>query len=119
MEGGIWKSERVLGGVELAISRAGSGPDPVVCLHGITAQHRAFNAAARHLAPSRSLVGVDLRGRGDSDKPGSGYGLEAHSRDVIRVLDNLELEDAVICGHSMGGFVALQSALSYPGRARA
>jgi lipase len=38
---------------------------------------------------------------------------------VICVLDNLDLEDAVICGHSMGGFVALQTALSYPGRARA
>ena len=119
MGSGVWTAERVPGEVELAIWRSGSGEDPIICLHGITAQHRAFNAVARHLAPSRSLVGVDLRGRGDSDKPGSGYGLEAHSRDVIRVLDKLDLEDAVICGHSMGGFVALQTALSYPGRARA
>ena len=119
MGSGAWTAERVPGEVELAIWRSGSGEDPIVCLHGITAQHRAFNAAARHLAPSRSLVGVDLRGRGDSDKPGSGYGLEAHSRDVIRVLDNLDLEDAVICGHSMGGFVALKAALTYPDRVRA
>jgi lipase len=119
MERSLWTPERVPGEVELAIWRAGSGPDPVVCLHGITAQHRAFNALARHLASSRSLVGVDLRGRGDSAKPESGYGLEAHSGDVIWVLDHLGLEDAVILGHSMGGFVALKSALSYPDRVRA
>ena len=119
MERSVWTAERVPGEVELAIWRAGSGPDPVVCLHGITAQHRAFNALARHLASSRSLVGVDLRGRGDSAKPESGYGLEAHAADAIRVLDHLELKRAVILGHSMGGFVALKAALSYPDRVRA
>jgi lipase len=119
MEKRIWIADRVPGEVELAIWHAGSGPDPVVCLHGITAQHRAFNALARHLGPSRGLVGVDLRGRGDSAKPESGYGLEAHAADVIRVLDHLGLENAVILGHSMGGFVALKSALSYPDRVRA
>ena len=119
MEKSLWTADKVPGDVELAIWRAGSGQEPVICLHGITAQHRAFNALARHLAPSRSLVGVDLRGRGDSAKPRSGYGLKAHARDVIRVLDHLGLAGAVIAGHSMGGFVALKTALSYPERVRA
>jgi lipase len=119
MDTNVWKSERVPGEVGLAIGRAGEGPDPVVCLHGITAQHRAFNAAARHLGPSRGLVGVDLRGRGDSDKPESGYGLATHASDVIRVLDHLGLENAVLLGHSMGAFVALKTALASPDRVRA
>ncbi|HKH59165.1 MAG TPA: alpha/beta hydrolase [Rubrobacter sp.] len=119
MEGSIWKGERVPGEVELAIGRAGEGSDPLVCLHGITAQHRAFNAAARHLGSSHGLVGVDLRGRGDSDKPDSGYGLEAHASDVVRVFDHLELQSAVLVGHSMGAFVALETAILYPDRVRA
>jgi lipase len=119
MEEILWKRERVPGEVELAIYRAGRGPDPVVCLHGITAQHRAFNAAARYLKTSRGLVGVDLRGRGDSDKPESGYSLEAHAADVVRVLDHLGLQSAVLAGHSMGGFVALKTALTFPERVRA
>jgi lipase len=119
MEQSLWKQERVPGEVELAICRAGEGPDPVVCLHGITAQHRAFNAAARHLGPSRGVVGVDLRGRGDSDKPESGYGLEAHAADVVRVLDHLGLQSGVLAGHSMGAFVALKTALLFPERVRA
>jgi lipase len=119
VEKSLWTADRVPGEVELAIWRSGSAPDPILCLHGITAQHRAFNALARQIGPSRSLVGVDLRGRGDSDKPESGYGLEAHAGDVIRVLDHLGLENAVIAGHSMGGFVALEAALTYPDRVRA
>src|SRR5215210_149047 len=119
MEESLWMQERVPGEVELAIWRAGEGPEPVVCLHGITAQHRAFNAAARYLEPSHGLVGVDLRGRGDSNKPESGYGLEAHAADVVRVLDHLGLQSAVLAGHSMGGFVALKTALAFPDRVRA
>lgn len=118
----LWTAERVPGEVELAIGRTesylGGGRDPVVCLHGITAQHRAFNALARDLRGVRPLVGLDLRGRGDSDKPPSGYGLAAHSADVIRVLDHLGLDDAVLTGHSMGAFVATRVALDYPDRVR-
>lgn len=115
----LWTKETVPGEVELAIWRSGEDPDPVVCLHGITAQHRAFSPVARTLGPSRPLVGVDLRGRGDSAKPPSGYGLDAHAEDAIRVLDHLGLERAVIAGHSMGAYVCLKVALSYPDRVRA
>jgi pimeloyl-ACP methyl ester carboxylesterase len=118
MENIPWTPERVPGEVELAAWRAGAG-EPLVCIHGITAQHRAFNALARHLGDEYELVGVDLRGRGDSDKPESGYGLEAHAKDIKRVLDHLGLESVVLVGHSMGAFVALQTALSYPGRVKA
>ena len=119
MDTNVWNSERVPGEVGLAIGRAGEGQDPLVCLHGITAQHRAFNATARHLGQSRGLVGVDLRGRGDSDKPDSGYGLATHASDVVRVLDHLGLEDAILLGHSMGAFVAMKTALASPDRVRA
>lgn len=118
MDNSLWTVDRVPGDVELAIWHSGDGPEPVICLHGITAQHRAFTTAARILEGDQALVAVDLRGRGDSDKPDSGYGLEAHASDIIRVLDHLGLERATIAGHSMGGFVALQTALTHPERVR-
>lgn len=108
------------GEVKLAIWHSpAAGGEPIVCLHGITAQHRAFNALARELSGLRQLVGVDLRGRGDSEKPSSGYGLEAHARDLLRVLDHLGLRSAVVAGHSMGAFVAVKAALLFPERVRA
>ncbi|MGH3087830.1 MAG: alpha/beta fold hydrolase [Rubrobacteraceae bacterium] len=113
-----WRKEVVAGEVDLAVWRSGEG-EPLVCLHGITAQHRSFNALAKRLGYDRELIGVDLRGRGDSAKPDSGYGLETHARDVFRVLEWLGLDRAVLCGHSMGAFVATKAALLEPGRVRA
>lgn len=114
-----WTSGKVPGEVELAFGRAGRGAGPLVCLHGITAQHRSFNALAEHLAPWPGVVALDLRGRGDSSKPESGYGLEAHAGDVIRLLDQLGIERTTIAGHSMGAFVSLRLALDYPDRVEA
>jgi lipase len=120
MERELWKTGEAPGEVRLRFGRVGEGPDPVLALHGITAQHRSFNAVARHLESSGGIVGLDLRGRGDSGKPPKGsYGLEAHARDVVRTLDHLGVERGVICGHSMGAFVALKTAFLYPERVAA
>ncbi len=114
-----WREERVAGEVAISVFLAGEGRDPVLCLHGITAQHRAFNFLAGEVADRRPLAGMDLRGRGNSEKPPSGYGLEAHARDVIRVLDHLGLREATVAGHSMGAFVGLEAARRHPERVRA
>jgi pimeloyl-ACP methyl ester carboxylesterase len=122
--GSPWRSGSVPGSGDrtplLAYGRTGEGPRPVLALHGITAQHRAFNAVARHLRHPDGVVALDLRGRGDSGKPPAGnYGLAAHAGDVARVLDHLSVERAVLVGHSMGAFVALAAALRYPERVAA
>lgn len=105
--------------VEIVAGRTGQGPDPVIALHGITSHHHAFNAIARHLAHPDGMLALDLRGRGDSGKPPSGYGLDVHARDVVRVLDHVGIARAVLMGHSMGAFAAAQTALMYPHRVRA
>ena len=120
MERALWKMGEAPGEVRLAFGRVGEGPEPVLALHGITAQHRSFNAVARNLERPDGMVGLDLRGRGDSGKPPEGsYGLEAHARDVVRALEHFGVERGVICGHSMGAFVALKTALLYPERVAA
>lgn len=118
MEDSGWTVHRVGGGVGLAVSRAGEGSGPVVAVHGISSHSRAFNAVARNLSHPDGLISVDLRGRGDSQKPESGYGMEVHAEDIVRVLDYFELESVVFAGHSMGGFVGTQLALRHPERVR-
>ncbi|MBV9453978.1 MAG: alpha/beta fold hydrolase, partial [Rubrobacter sp.] len=110
MEQGLWRVGAVPGEVRLAFGRTGEGPDPVLAMHGITAQHRAFNSVARCLQHPDGMVAMDLRGRGDSEKPSSSYGLDAHAQDAIRTLDHIGIERAVLVGHSMGAFIALHSA---------
>jgi pimeloyl-ACP methyl ester carboxylesterase len=115
----LWSTGSVPGLPRLVYGRTGVGPDPVVALHGITAQHRAFTPLARWLARPDGMLAPDLRGRGDSAKPPLGYGLKAHARDVVRLLDHARIARAVLVGHSMGAFVAVATALAFPERVRA
>ena len=79
---------------------------PVVALHGLTASYVNFIGIAERLAARRPLFALDLRGRGDSDKPDGPYGLAQHARDVAAAMSTLDLGPSVIVGHSMGAFVA-------------
>ncbi|GGK65879.1 alpha/beta fold hydrolase [Ornithinimicrobium pekingense] len=89
----------------------------VVAVHGITSSHVAWPLLAAAL-PDVRVVAPDLRGRGRSrDLPGP-YGMPSHADDVAAVLDHLDVESAVVVGHSMGGFVSLVLADRHPGRVR-
>jgi pimeloyl-ACP methyl ester carboxylesterase len=105
-------------GVALAVREwAGRGP-AVVCVHGLTANHTSWAPLAEALAPEFRVVAYDLRGRGESDKPAAGYGLEPHARDLVALLDSLGLRRAVLVGHSLGAHVALRFAATRPERVR-
>lgn len=88
----------VIRGVE-----AGAGP-PLVLLHGITLRadvwHRQWE-----LTDEARVIAVDLRGHGLSDPGADGSSIEANAADLVTLLEVLELDGAVIAGHSMGGMV--------------
>ena len=93
----------------------GSGK-PILCIHGITANCRCWDVLAGVLAPEYHIVAMDLRGRGESDKPSRGYSLDYHLKDINCLLDDLGLDRAVIMGHSLGAFIGLAFAAQYPDR---
>ena len=90
----------------------------VVAAHGITGNHRSWQGVARALDDDVTLIAPDLRGRGRSaDLPGP-FGMRAHAADLVAVLDHLELDQAVLAGHSMGAYVAAVAATTDPDRWR-
>jgi pimeloyl-ACP methyl ester carboxylesterase len=88
---------------------------PVFAVHGITASHLAWRAVADRLEGTR-VIAPDLRGRGRSNALPAPWGIRDHADDVVRVLDALEVDSAVVIGHSMGGFVAVRLAAAHPDR---
>jgi pimeloyl-ACP methyl ester carboxylesterase len=103
-------------GVGLAVTEwPGEGP-AVVMIHGLTANHTCWASVADALAGEFRLIGYDLRGRGASDKPSSGYSLAIHGRDLAGLLDHFGLRRAVVMGHSLGAHIALAFAVSHPAR---
>jgi pimeloyl-ACP methyl ester carboxylesterase len=89
---------------------------PILCVHGITANCRCWDVLAAELAPEHRVFAMDLRGRGQSDKPQSGYSLEHHMRDIVCLMDALGLEQTVLMGHSLGAFISLAFGAQYPDR---
>jgi len=88
----------------------------IVCIHGLTANHVCWQSVADILAPKHRLIAYDLRGRGDSDKPPTGYSLDQHGRDLSALLDHFGLKKAVLMGHSLGAHIALKFAVAHPKR---
>jgi pimeloyl-ACP methyl ester carboxylesterase len=106
---------RVLGdGVELAFGYWPGRGAPVVALHGLTASYVNFVGIAERMAGRRALCALDLRGRGDSDKPPGPYGFTQHARDVAAAMHAMALGPSVVVGHSMGAFVAAALAAQSP-----
>lgn len=85
----------------------------LLLLHGLTANARMFEPLAGLLAPHYRIVAVDLRGRGLSDKPQTGYSMAEHAADVIGLMDVLGLERCIIGGHSFGGLLTIFLAAEY------
>ncbi|CAN5122212.1 alpha/beta hydrolase [soil metagenome] len=89
----------------------------VVLIHGGAAHARWWDHVAPLLVEARRrVVAIDLSGHGDSDHRGQ-YDIEAWSDEVAAVADASGLgTDATLIGHSLGGFVALRTALRHPAR---
>jgi lipase len=102
-------------GIELAFGYWPGRGAPIVALHGLTASYVNFIGIAERLAGRRPLFAVDLRGRGDSDKPAGPYGMAQHARDVAVAMRAMGLGASVIVGHSMGAFVATALTAQEPG----
>src|SRR5581483_5248798 len=97
------------------IGAAGSQP-LVVAVHGITGNSHAWIAVARALGGRAALVAPDIRGRGRSNALGGPYGLDAHVRDLLALIDALGLERAPLVGHSLGAYIVARFAVTHPDR---
>lgn len=106
-------------GVKLAYYDWPGEGGPLVCIPSITGHKGTFSALAAELSPRYRMIALDLRGRGDSDKPDSGYGFAYHARDIIATIDALGLKHVVLMGHSFGATASVYTASLHPDRVKA
>jgi len=112
-----WVMKRVSGdGVRIQLAVKEGRGKPVLCVHGVTANCRCWDVVAAGLAPAHTVMAMDLRGRGLSDKPAGGYSLQQHVRDIACLLDDLGLEKVVLMGHSRGAYISINFAAQHSAR---
>ena len=105
------------GGLEIGYDDVGSG-DAVVFLHGFP-HHRALWASqVAALVDRARCIAPDLRGFGESSVHPP-YSVDQYADDLAALLDSLRIERAVVCGLSMGGYVALAFWRRHRARVRA
>jgi pimeloyl-ACP methyl ester carboxylesterase len=104
-------------GRTLAWRELGDGP-PLLCHPGGPGCSSAYFGELRVLATQRTLLLLDPRGTGASDRPADpdAYDLEQYAADVDAVRDHVGLERLDMLGHSHGGFVAMTWAGTNPER---
>jgi len=95
--------------MELAFQDMGDG-EPVVILHGLFGAAKNWNSIAKQMARSYRILTVDLRNHGSSPWTDTMSYVEM-AEDIVEFLDQRGLEKAHIVGHSMGGKVAMTTAL--------
>ena len=91
---------------------------PTVLLHGASDSWRSYELVLPHLPRWIRAIAVTQRGHGDSSRPAAGYRPRDFAADIAALLDALDIPQAVIVGHCMGGYVAQRFAIDYPQRTR-
>ncbi len=101
-------------GIEIQLAEWEGEGTPVLCVHGLTANSRCWDVVVRPLIDRHRVLAVDLRGRGLSDKPATGYSEEHHLKDLRCAFDSLKLDRVILLGHSLGGYISMGLAARHP-----
>jgi pimeloyl-ACP methyl ester carboxylesterase len=93
-------------GVNLAVEVRGEGP-AILFIHGYPLDRTIWRDQIERLDGFRRIA-PDLRGMGQSDAPDLGYSMSIYAADLASVLDVLGVDEVILCGLSMGGYIALE-----------
>src|ERR1700681_3747759 len=100
-------------GIELAYQDFGTG-SPLVLLHGGFGSVEMFGPNVELLAAGRRVIGVDLQSHGRSPAADRPMHFEMMADDIAALIEQLGVERAAVMGFSLGGAVALRTAIQHP-----
>jgi len=103
-------------GVAIHYHVEGSGAPAIVFLHGWACDGSVWDGQVREFAPHYTVVTIDLAGHGRSGRNRAAWTMPAFAWDARAVIEKLRLKRVVLVGHSMSGYVILETARMIPDR---
>lgn len=104
--------------IDVAWFEVGRG-DPLVLIHGLADDHRAWRRVLPELVMQRRVVLYDFRGHGQTSLGAADGTLSQLGADLIALMDAIGLERATLAGFSLGGTIAMRAAIDHPERVSA
>jgi len=104
-------------GLKMYYEIHGSG-EPLILLHGGAGATEMFGQLIPALAETRQVVAADLQAHGRTADTNRPLSYERMADDVAALIDHLRFEDADVMGYSLGGGVALRTAIQHPKKVR-
>lgn len=102
-----------VGNKKICFTEKGSG-SPVILVHGYLETSDVWESFSGRLAGDFRVVSIDLPGHGKSESFGETHSMELMADVIMGMMYNLNIKKAVLCGHSMGGYVTLAFLKKYP-----
>ena len=106
------------GDAKLYYEDNGKGP-AILMTHGFVASTGMWDGQVEAFKDRFRLIRWDMRGRTECPDDQSAYGQDITVADMVAILDHLEVDKAIIVGHSLGGFMSLRLNVMHPERVSA
>jgi pimeloyl-ACP methyl ester carboxylesterase len=104
-------------GIRIHVAEAGAGP-PLMLIHGGPQHWYAWRHVIPELSREHRLICPDLRGFGWTEAPRTGYSVAERARDMLAILDALELDTIDLAGHDWGGMIGFRMCFDAPTRVK-
>ena len=104
---------------KVTVSYNDEGPDgapAIIFIHGFPFNKSMWNSQMETLKKDYRVIAYDVRGHGNSESGNVDFSIELFGQDLILLMDTLKIEKAMLCGLSMGGYIALNAITNYPER---
>ena len=103
----------------LTVSYSDQGPADapvIIFIHGFPLNKSMWDMQAEALKDNYRVIAYDIRGHGNSDPGIDEFFIELFVNDLWQFMEKLGIEKAILCGLSLGGYIALNAVLKYPDR---
>jgi pimeloyl-ACP methyl ester carboxylesterase len=106
-------------GVEISYSVYGEGSPALVFVHGWSCDQTYWKYQVPEFSKRYTVVTIDYAGHGQSGADRENFTMESFGDDVAAVVNDLNLDQVILIGHSMGGYVIIDAATKLPGKVAA
>jgi 3-oxoadipate enol-lactonase len=88
----------------------------IILIHGFPLNKTMWNKQVGKLKSNYRVIAYDIRGHGNSDAGDDDFSIALFVNDLLSLMDALKIDKTILCGFSMGGYIALNAIENYPER---